>query len=152
MIIIYCLGSNVLHTTMSFGLSVGDISTTISITNELLRVEELHVPGQESPIDILAHLRELLVRFRNARPRNSSYKVQYNAFLEVSSQCQTALEQFRDSGRLQNKSNGGNWSVISTRVEGPSTTWSPKVLTAFRAEITGHLLSLIMLENLNKYI
>ncbi|KAL5323210.1 hypothetical protein ACEPPN_007743 [Leptodophora sp. 'Broadleaf-Isolate-01'] len=134
---------------MSFGLSVGDISTTISITNELLRVEELHVPGQESPIDILAHLRELLVRFRNARPRNSSYKVQYNAFLEVSSQCQTALEQFRDSGRLQNKSNGGNWSVISTRVEGPSTTWSPKVLTAFRAEITGHLLSLIMLENLN---
>ncbi|KAH7369731.1 hypothetical protein BKA65DRAFT_486888 [Rhexocercosporidium sp. MPI-PUGE-AT-0058] len=133
---------------MSFGLSVGDISTTISITNELLKVDELRIPGQDSPIDILAHLKELLVRFRNAKPHNSSYQVQYNAFLEVSSQCQTALEQFRNCGRLQNKSNGGNWSVIS-RVEGPSTTWSPKVLTAFRAEITGHLLSLIMLDNLN---
>ncbi|KAL5320208.1 hypothetical protein ACEPPN_011009 [Leptodophora sp. 'Broadleaf-Isolate-01'] len=133
---------------MSFGLSVGDISTTILITNELLKVDELRIPGQDSPIDILAHLKEVLVRFRNARPHNSSYQVQYNAFLEVSSQCQTALEQFRNCGRLQNKSNGRNWSAIS-RVEGPSATWSPKFLTAFKAEITGHLLSLIMIDNLN---
>lgn len=136
---------------MSFGLSVGDIAATISVTQDLLQLDEFY-PAQDSPIDILKHLKALLIRFRDVRPRNNNAsQAQYHALMEVSSQCQIALEHFRDSGCLNTSNYSTNWSVANRTVNGISTIWSPKVLVTFRAEITGHLLSLIMLDNFNKY-
>jgi len=135
---------------MSFGLSVGDIATTLSLTQDLLQLHELDVVGEDNPIDILRRFQSILAELRNVRPRNNSSWIQYQALLEVASQCQIGLEQFRNLARFQSNDNGGIRSMSNRALEGTSPIWSQKTLTTFRAEMSGHLLSLILLNNFNR--
>jgi len=137
---------------MSFGFSIGDLTAAISISRKLSAVPELRDSGKDSLAEILQRLEAILIKVQELKPPNNISRVQYHALIEVSSQCQASLDKFVDLSRLRDPGDRGRPYLLKSlnTSQGKLRKWSQKAITTFRAEITGHLLSLTLLNNVNE--
>jgi hypothetical protein len=139
---------------MSFGFSTGDITSALSITRKLLQDADLNQPGEDSLTETLKSLEAILLKFQKLKLSNRTSQPQYNALVEVSSQCQTSLERFLSYRRpvVLDKTKIKPQALLvhrDSKFSKPSN-WSQKTLKSFRAEITGHVLSLVLLDSINE--